>query len=223
MSFYLAIIFDSAVQAAASFAHLPAIISAILSSPRGAGDLDRFRIEALVVTSLIFHLAEAFPAQMMFHRQMESLKCLFDAGDKGSLALEWISSIRASINCRNYSKFEVLTRGDRVRAMIESMRYLTVTKGCGDAGVRQLGRIALSCVVDELRRQFRRTVWTILRSAYRDFALVSETDTNSWLARSLFLESSAECVDAQGWLEKCEKDGHAVRKDGSRERWIIRR
>ncbi|KAL5501452.1 hypothetical protein ACEPAH_8712 [Sanghuangporus vaninii] len=222
-SFYLAIIFNSPVQAASSLAHLPDIISALPSNPRGSREFDQNRAEALVVTSSIFRLTETFPSQMMFHRQMKFLKSLCCVEDKNNVALEWISSIRISINCRNYTKFATLTCEERVKTIIRDIRYLAAIKESDDAKRQQYARIALFSAVDELRRRLRSTVWTILRSAYREYALSSDTDTASWLERSLFLKSGDKDIDVEDWLEQCEKDGHVVKKEGFQGRWIIRR
>ncbi|KAL5482771.1 hypothetical protein ACEPAI_9366 [Sanghuangporus weigelae] len=222
-SFYLAIIFNSPVQAASSLAHLPDIISALPPNPCGAGEFDQSRVEALVVTSSFFRLTEMFPSQMMFHRQMKFLKSLCCVEDKHNVALNWVSSIRFSINCRNYTKFATLTCEEQVKTIIRGIRYLAAIKESDDTKRQQYARIALFSAVDELRRRLRSVAWAILRSAYREYALGSDADTASWLAKSLFLTSSDKDIDVEDWLEQCEKDGHVVKKEGLQGRWIIRR
>ncbi|EJC98834.1 uncharacterized protein FOMMEDRAFT_161009 [Fomitiporia mediterranea MF3/22] len=224
LSFYLAIIFESVVQASSSLSHLPELYCALRPESASASQVSSISngAEALAVVSLIFHLCEAYPSQLTYYRQERLLARFLLQKGSNSDALKWTLSVRASINCKNFTKFEHLTRQSRLNSLIENIAYLS---GQEAREKRHLVQTALCSVVERLRRKLRAAVWTILRSAYREFTIGTETDTSTWLLRSLCLESVGDGrnENIEEWMERNSKDGLVVKKEGFRGRWMLKR
>ena len=220
-SFYLAVIFASSVQASSSLSHIPDLYFALdLKAPSSAkGRLDA-RPEALSLISLVFHLCEAFPSQSTFYRHLRVAERFLRPN---STAYKWVSSVRASLNCRNYSRFETLTRSSRIKFVLESLELYSTDEAVFEP---HLAEMALHSLVNSLRRKFRSVAWDILRFAYRELNLDDQNGSASWLCRCLLLESvdkEERSIGAGDWMEQTSKTGLVARKEGSQDRWLLKR
>jgi len=120
---------------------------------------------------------------------------------------------------RNYVNLFVLSQKATVANLLESSAF-TNPKG---PETDILASNAVFSLVDALRRKVSETAWTILRSAYRELDQGS-IDTETWLARSLFMDSVVSdewTLEADHWLETKAIVGHVRRKENTANRWIV--
>lgn len=209
-SFYCSVVFGSAVQAAASLAHLPGLHLALRSTAKDSPPFSEQygqKTLALAVVSLLYHLNETFPSQATYYRHLATLK---DLGlNQEDDALKWISSLRAAMLSNNFARCENLTS----RATLQ-----VVLDGLLQEDSRLWQERALLVLVDSIRDKKRAKNWQILRSSYREFTLGPNTDTAVWLSRSMMLGCTAE-----DWMRQEAEKGTVVSKDGAPGRWTLLR
>jgi phage gp29-like protein len=120
---------------------------------------------------------------------------------------------------RNYVKLFVLSQKAAVANLLESPTFTNPKDPESDT----LASNAVFFLVDALRRKVSETAWNILRSAYRELDQGS-TDTETWLSRSLFMNSVVGdewTVEADGWLETKASLGHVRKKEDTAKKWIV--
>jgi hypothetical protein len=83
---------------------------------------------------------------------------------------------------------------------------------------------AMLTLVDALRTKTRLQSWLIIRTAYREITCSELTDTENWLTRSLFLQSSSHGSSHEhyeDWLKARLKEGHVKAKEEIQGKWIL--
>jgi hypothetical protein len=212
MSLYLSVIFESPKQTISIIPHLfppnsepPAQFTGVLPS-----------VQSLLI-SLLHHLVTTFPSQGTYHQQLASIPRT--ALPRGSQISLWLKPVTKSLRTRNYAMFSALSQKSTVEKLLESL--LLVTPRGPTEGI--LATNAVFCLVQALRRKASETAWNVLRSAYRELDQGS-TDTETWLTKSLFLDSvigDEWTVGANAWLETKTSLGHVHRKANTTHKWIV--
>ena len=211
-SLYLSVIFESPKQTISIIPHLfpPS------SEPSAQFTAALPSVHSLLC-SLLYHLVASYPSQGTYHQHLASIPT--SALPQGSRFSSWLKSVTKSLRMRNYVKFSVLSQKATVADLLESP---TFTNPNGP-GTDTLASNAVFFLVDALRRKASETAWNILRSSYRELDQGS-TDTETWLARSLFMNSVVGdewTVEADDWLETKESLGHVRKKENAMKKWIV--
>ncbi|KAF8526132.1 hypothetical protein JB92DRAFT_3140199 [Gautieria morchelliformis] len=180
-------------------------------------------------TALIsfFHiLAHSYPLQPPYHH---TLRCFrqsqFDEGEEARDEIfKWLKSIAAAVASRNYVRLQILTRSEEVDGVCHRLHPL---EEHGIESHLEMRRLALRCLVENLRTKVRETVWQVLTVSYRELDTTASAD---WLLRSLMInpgpgegESQAPsvvCQSAERWLER-RGEQETRRKEGSKNRWLL--
>ncbi|KAF8867620.1 hypothetical protein BD779DRAFT_1694702, partial [Infundibulicybe gibba] len=207
-SLYLSTLFESQRQAISVIHQLvPELYLSIV--PTTSASLQRNHCIPPILVALVHHLVAVYPSQSQFDQLLSSIPIsLFP---KNLRAYKWIKSVSASLRCRNYVKFEELTRKYAVDSLFED----------GDGG-NQLSRKALYFIVDSLRKKARDTAWKVICSSYRE--ITNATDTRDWLKRSLCLDSiiaNRNGLEIEQWLQERSKVGDIRQKENIEGRWIV--
>ncbi|KIM43014.1 hypothetical protein M413DRAFT_69341 [Hebeloma cylindrosporum] len=211
-SLYLSVIFESPKQTISIIPHLfppssepPAQFTEALPSVHS------------LLCSLLHHLVASYPSQGTYHQHLASIPTT--ALPPGSRLSLWLKSVTKNLRMRNYVKFSVLSQKATVAKLLEPP-ISTNPKGSGSD---ILASNAVFFLVDALRRKASETAWNILRSAYRELDQCS-TGTETWLARSLFMDSvhgDEWTLEAGYWLETKASLGHVRRKEDTAGKWIV--
>ncbi|KAG2009828.1 hypothetical protein CC2G_012713 [Coprinopsis cinerea AmutBmut pab1-1] len=220
-SFYLSIIFNSAKQIAAVMNHLVPGTYESVTCPKPL-------CRPTIVLSLLYHLVASYPSQTTYHHHLRSISD--ELLPRRSNAHNWIRSLASALRTRNYSKFAQLYKKQSMSMIFEDtekdtlgLDALSISQAQSS---KQLAKIAILAVLDDLRSRARDTAWTVLRSAYREFSCDANSEsTKTWLSRTLSLQPLLVTDDrtwtAEGWLEDRATHGHTRRKEGVEGRWIV--
>lgn len=213
-----AIAFHSPVQTSSALPQLTELYRTLLVEPSEDKVLAKLRTRAEISSalSLLFHIGQAFPSQQTYYNHVHSLSTL--QLDWNGRILRWVASLRAETARRNYAQLHLLTSESRVNSIFESLRTV-------DDFDQDLVKVALRTAINDLRQKLRGPIWSLLRSAYREFNLCAESTTRAWLAESLLLDSIAidgiESVDS--WMKDREQEGHCIAQMDKQGRWTLRR
>ncbi|KAF9077467.1 hypothetical protein BDP27DRAFT_1253367, partial [Rhodocollybia butyracea] len=221
-SLYLATLFNSPRQLGSILPHFVTHPSTFQSSSVNA-------ILAVLLNQLIL----SYPSQTLYRQSLYPIsKSFFQTSSK---TYNWITNISSSLSTRNFSKFEKLTRRSSFASILEDSTPESLSDGLGALSIsssnqtpnRELARKALYHAVQLLRARVRDSVWSIIRSSYRELSCNADSGTRDWLIRSLFL-NTADSEDDSGisldnWLEQKEVEGHIRPKENIAGRWIVRK
>ncbi|PFH49947.1 hypothetical protein AMATHDRAFT_146437 [Amanita thiersii Skay4041] len=209
-------------------------LSSIFASPRHASAIIPYLVPELylscpsphpnvmpaILVSLAHHLLVSYPSQGPFQQQLDSIPT--SVFPKTSVARLWIASLSASVRTRDYAKFEKLSRQTSILHALGLPENSLPQSGSGQKS--DLGLLAICASIDALRHRTRETTWSVMRSAYRELACQSESQTRSWLERSLCLQSnlsSQSTMALDDWLQQQSELGTVRPKEGVEGRWIV--
>lgn len=121
----------------------------------------------------------------------------------------WLQAVTRSLRSGNYYQFGIMTQNERVSQLLEAT---------DDTLHGDLARRALLVAIEALRSKAQETIWSIIRSAYRELWLEESYDTPQWLCRSLCIN---EASGLNQWLNRLATSSQIRQKEGSEERWIV--
>ncbi|ESK95237.1 pre-mrna-splicing factor cwc22 [Moniliophthora roreri MCA 2997] len=177
-----------------------------------------------ILVCLMHELVVAYPSQNTHHHLLRIVSRNRSYLDRSSEAYRWVSSVSSSLRSRNYTRFEILTRIEAYSSFFKEEHDIS-RLSIQPQAARDLSRKAIISLIHQIRSKFRDTIWTVLRSAYRELACHEGSVTREWLIRSLVLESptseSDDGVLVDRWLEEKDASGHVRKKEGIADRWIV--
>ena len=216
-SSYLAVLFESNHQASSIFFHLvPELYLNVQES--------RDRCQITILISLLHNLVSAYPSQSLFRDRLHALP--HHIFPQGTAAYLWLSSLSSSLRCRNYVKFEEVTRPTAFAQLLGKSLHKSDDVPTHSKYDPYLCDDAFHALVDKLRTVSRTMTWSVIRHAYRELSFRVELEgTRDWLTRSLALQSvlpgAKSHVPVEEWLEDKAAEGHVRQKEGVEHTYII--
>ncbi|KAJ3535086.1 hypothetical protein NM688_g7027 [Phlebia brevispora] len=228
-SLYLTALFSSPVQTTSVISQLlPHMYLPYAALPSSS-------LPATIV-SLVHFLLTAYPSQSRFFEHLGSLPSTFLP--RSSDARHWLWDLARALRQRNYARLEQLTKRETFSEFLKDgiANRPPPSNQSQPVGPENLPLDAVCTLVDALRSKARETIWTVIRSAYRELSCPKssngsdevESPTRVWLRRSLVLLPLTVLANGQNnisvvddWLEKRKERGELRPKEGVEGRWLV--
>lgn len=226
-SLYLAALFSSPVQTTS-------ILSQLLPHMYLSHEEHHSRSLPIVILSCLHFLATAYPSQSRFLEHIASLPSYLLP--KSSDAQRWLWNLARSLRQRNFARLEQLTARATFSTLVAAAQSQEAPSSKASGAPDDLALEVIATLVGALRTKARETVWSVLRSAYRELSCPTpdatqesdEPSTRVWLRRSLLLAPVTLPTDGQidstlidDWLKTKHASGNVRPKEGVEGRWMV--
>lgn len=224
--------FDSPVQTSASQSHLIQLLG-LLRRPSDLSSVSPIHKKAIafLVTSSLLNLAEAYPSQSSYYRNLDASRNLPQSPNDEMVidCLGWIHSLRSSLNTRNYVQSQRLTDSRRVNSIVDKLVLSEASDNDNAAPLDDLLTKVIYKLIDSLRDKLRESAWQVLRVAYRELTVSVANDVDlansGWAGRALFfdvVESDSKSLSGlEMWTQQKVSEGQLLEKAGVDGRWVI--
>ncbi len=226
-SLYLAALFSSPVQ-------MTSIVSQLLPHMYLPHQAHHSRSLPIVILSCLHFLGTAYPSQSRFLEHLASLPAYLLP--KSSDARRWLWDLARSLRQRNFARLEQLTARGTFSALVAAAHPQEAPSSKVSGAPDDLALEVIATLVDVLRTKARDTVWSVLRSAYRELSCPApnaaqepdEPSTRVWLCQSLLLApvtlptvGQIDSTLIDDWLKTKHASGNIRPKEEVEGRWIV--
>lgn len=181
-SLYLSIMFASPKHTTAVVPGLlddlyPKVLSLTPQSTHNSVNFTCYRHISLLV-AFVNHLVTQYPSQSLYHQQRASVPN--DWLPEASRT--WLQSLTRMLRSGNYYQLSNLADQKHILQLAQSPT--DTDSPVGESPIQlhaTLAIRALTMSIDALRSKARTSMWTIIRSAYRELWLEEPYDTGRWL------------------------------------------